>query len=202
MPGDKEVHRDAEESVRHAQWVREHAQMDESGFPEYPDEVARRGSSRGALPNGNPWHPIDAGEKPGRPEWDADTDPAPWRDGESDWPNGPEPAPAEPAAVDGARASPHETQNAVAAPVLGEPTHQPAIVIASTEGDERIGHDIGDLLAASKTLDGKHVVVEVVDGEVYLLGTVPDQSIKSQVEQLASSVRGVAHIHNELDLKQ
>ena len=65
-----------QESVRHAEWVREHPQIDESAFPEYPDELARRGSSRGAVPNGNPWREVDPEEKPGRPEWEADTLPA------------------------------------------------------------------------------------------------------------------------------
>jgi hypothetical protein len=176
MPEENEAHRDDEESVRHAEWVREHPRIDDSGFPEYPDELSRRGASRGAVPNGNPWGPVDPDEKPGRPEWDADTEPGPM----------PSSQPSDPA---------------VAAPPLGEPTHQPAIVSATSEADERIGHDIGDVLATSKTLDGKHVLVEVVDGDVYLHGTVPDQAVRSTVEQLASSVRGVGRVHNELDVR-
>jgi hypothetical protein len=57
---------DGKESVRHATWVREHPRIDDSAFPEYPDEKQRRGSSRGAAPNGNPWRPVVGGEKPGR----------------------------------------------------------------------------------------------------------------------------------------
>src|SRR6185436_8067585 len=49
----------------HAAWVRSHTPIDDSPFPEYPDEKKRRGSSRGALPNGNPWHSELAPEKPG-----------------------------------------------------------------------------------------------------------------------------------------
>jgi osmotically-inducible protein OsmY len=36
---------------------------------------------------------------------------------------------------------------------------------------------------------------------VYLHGTVDDQAVRSEVEQLASSVRGVGQIHNELDVR-
>ena len=157
-----------QESVRHAEWVREHPRMDDSGFPEYPDELARRGSSRGAVPNGNPWCEVDPEEKPGRPEWEADTLPAHLGTG------------------DGAR---------------GNTTHQPAVISASNDADERLGHDIGDVLASSKMLEGKHLLVEVVDGEVFLHGTVDDQAVRSEVERLSSSVRGAKQIHNELDVR-
>jgi hypothetical protein len=165
-------------SVRYAQWVREHPQIDESGFPEYPDEPQRRGASRGAVPNGNPWRPVDDDEKPGRPDWEADTLP-------------------NTVGTDGER-----TENpAPAAPPLGEATHRPAVVRAATQADERIGQDLGDVLATSKMLDGIHILVEVVDGEVYLGGTVADQSVKGEVERLSSSVRGVRQVHNELDVR-
>jgi hypothetical protein len=52
----------------HATWVREHPTIGPSAFPEYPDEIKRRGASRGALPNGNPWRPERADERPG-PRW-------------------------------------------------------------------------------------------------------------------------------------
>jgi len=188
MPEENELPRDDEESVRHAQWVREHPQMDESGFPEYPDELSRRGSSRGAVPNGNPWRPVDPEEKPGRPDWDADTEPAALRTQD------------ERATADGT-SSAEPTERVATPPAHGEPVHQPAIVVAGNEADERIGNDIGDVLAASKALEGKHLLVEIVDGEVFLHGTVADQAVRSEVEQLTSSVRGVGRIHNELDVR-
>ncbi|HMI87195.1 MAG TPA: BON domain-containing protein [Polyangiaceae bacterium] len=169
---------DSQESVRQAQWVREHPQIDESAFPEYPDEPMRRGSSRGAVPNGNPWRPVEPDEKPGRPDWEADTLPASLHT--DDEPTGP--------------VTPE-------APPLGEPTHQPAVINAGNEADERIGRDIGDVLATSKMLDGIHLLVEVVDGDVYLGGTVADQAVRGEVERLSSSVRGVKEIHNELDVR-
>jgi hypothetical protein len=178
MPQEKGTNRDDQESVRHAQWVREHPQIDESGFPEYPDEPLRRGASRGAVPNGNPWRPVEADEKPGRPDWEADT-----------LPNS--------LGTD----TEHRENPAPVTPPLGEPTHRPAVVRATNQADERIGHDVGDVLATSKVLDGIHILVEVVEGEVYLGGTVADQSVKGEVERLSSSVRGVRQIHNELDVR-
>ncbi len=178
MPQGKETTRDSQESERHAQWVREHPRIDESAFPEYPDEPRRRGASRGAVPNGNPWRPVEPNEKPGRPDWDEDTVPAPFRG-------------------DGL-----PTDGTAAQPPLGEPTHQPAIVSASNEADERIGRDVGDVLATSKMLDGIHLLVEVVDGEVSLRGTVADQAVRGEVERLSSSVRGVKQVHNELDVRR
>jgi hypothetical protein len=82
-----------------------------------------------------------------------------------------------------------------------ESTKTPAVVSADTEADERIGRDIGEVLASSKSLEGTHLLVEVIDGEVYLHGTVADQTVRSEVEQLASSVRRAKEIHNELDVR-
>jgi hypothetical protein len=185
MPQDqeKESNRDSEESVRHAEWVREHPSIGESAFPEYPDELSRRGSSRGAVPNGNPWRPVEPDERPGRSESEAQL--------------------ASPVETDPSRAD-TEPRGFVAPaePVSGKPTHRPAVVLAENEADDRLGRDIGEVLASSKALEGTHVLVEVVDGEVYLHGTVADHAVRSEVEQLSSSVRGAKRIYNELDVRQ
>jgi hypothetical protein len=173
--------REPRESVRHAQWVREHPHIGESGFPEYPDEPARRGASRGAVPNGNPWRPVDPDERPGRDEASAEFSPDTLRTGTSH-------APADPTSHGGA---PHP---------VGAPTLRPAVVMAVTEADERVGREIGERLAHSKSLEGRHLIVEVLNGEVYLRGSMPDQATKSEVEQLCSSVSGVERIYNELDV--
>jgi osmotically-inducible protein OsmY len=77
----------------------------------------------------------------------------------------------------------------------------PAVVVADNLADERIGREIGDVLASAKALEGFHVLVEVTDGEVYLSGTVADQTVRSEVERLSSSVRGAKRIHNELEVR-
>jgi hypothetical protein len=182
---EKESNRDSEESVRHAEWVREHPSMGESAFPEYPDELSRRGSSRGAVPNGNPWRPVEADEKPGRSESEAEVA-----------------APSSRTETDLSRAD-TEPRGYVTPPepVSAERTHRPAVVLAENEADDRLGRDIGDVLASSKALEGTHLLVEVVDGDVYLHGTVADQAVRSEVEQLSSSVRGAKRIFNELDVR-
>jgi hypothetical protein len=181
---DNGLDRGSDEAARHAQWVREHPSIEtSSSFPDYPDDPARRGSSRGATPNGNPWRPVDPDEKPGRPAWDADTEPVLTK------PSG-----------DTLRRDGAPRDLSAAQPPLGESLHQPAIVSAENEADERIGRDIGDVLAMSKALDGKHVLVEVEDGEVYLRGTVADDNVRREVERLSSSVRAAKCIHNELDV--
>lgn len=174
--------RDAEESVRHAQWVREHARIEETGFPEYPDEPARRGSSRGAVPNGNPWRPVDPDERPGRAA-----------------PEG---------KLDGERVSaPPDsdclpTQRVPRTPPPTAHDATPAIIAANSEDDERIGREVADVLANAKSLEGTHLLVEIVDGDVQLSGTVADQAVKNEVERLTSTVREVKHIVNQLDVRQ
>jgi hypothetical protein len=179
MPQD-ESDRDEQQSEQHAQWVREHPRIEESGFPEYPDDPSRRGSSRGATPNGNPWRPVDPDERPGRKDLDQDL---------------------------GRISSPPDSDCVPTERVIRTPPpppevdQTPAVVIADSLADERIGRDIGDVLASAKALEGFHVLVEVTDGEVYLSGTVADQTVRSEVERLSSSVRGAKRIHNELEVR-
>jgi len=179
MRHDSATNRVTKESVRQAQWVREHPQIDESGFPEYPDEPSRRGSSRGAVPNGNPWRPVDPDERPGRIESD--------HEGEriSLTPDS-ESAP---------------TQRDPNARPWGAPLHYPAVIVAGNDADERLGNDIDEVLATAKVLEGTHLVVEVVDGDVFLYGTVADKSVKYEVGRLASTVHGAKLIRNELDVR-
>jgi hypothetical protein len=64
-PSHEARHPDGGPTPEHAQWVRDHPSIGSSAFPEYPDDEARRGSSRGALPNGNPWRAESADDVPG-----------------------------------------------------------------------------------------------------------------------------------------
>jgi hypothetical protein len=175
-----ESSRDDQPSEQHAQWVREHPRIEESGFPEYPDDPSRRGSSRGATPNGNPWHPVDPDERPGRKESDQD--------------RGPNSAQPDSDAVPTLRVG-------RTPPPPPEIDQTPAVVIADSLADERIGREIGHVLASAKALEGTHVLVEVTAGEVYLSGTVADQAVRGEVERLTSSVRGAKRIHNDLEVR-
>jgi hypothetical protein len=171
--------REPRASEEHARWVREHPQIEEAAFPEYPDDPKRRGSSRGAMPNGNPWRPVDPDESPGRGEA-SEFCPDTLRTGTA------RPNPQSPAAP------------VPRAP--GSPTLRPAAIMAVSDADARVGHAIGEVLAQSKSLEGMHLIVEVVATDVYLRGVVRDRAVKSEVEQLCSTVSGVGRIHNELDV--
>jgi hypothetical protein len=179
MPQD-ESDREEQQSEQHAQWVREHPRIEESGFPEYPDDPSRRGASRGATPNGNPWRPVDPDERPGRKDMDENV---------------------------GRISSPPDSDCAPTQRVIRTPPPPPevdltpAVVIANSVADERIGRDIGEVLASAKALEGFHVLVEVTDGEVYLSGTVADRAVRGEVERLSSSVPGAKRIHNELEVR-
>jgi hypothetical protein len=179
-----------QDSQRHADWVREHPRIEESGFSEYPDDPQRRGASRGATPNGNPWRPVNPDERPGRVGSHTDVAAAPGAPppadtsvfGQRNSASSPSPASA---LDDDANAPPNPAQ--------------PAVVRANNEADARIGRAVAEILADAKSLEGAHLVVQVVEGEVYLRGTVADQSVKNEAEQLASSVRTVKRIHNMLN---
>jgi hypothetical protein len=166
-------------SRAHAQWVRSHPRIDDSAFPEYPDEKQRRGSSRGALPTGNPWRPVAPGEKPG-PSWARPPDVA--REVTprvaSDLPRlerqvvAPRPAPARVAVTGG----------------------------APTRADRRIAEDIGRRLANSKKLDGKVIEVQVHGEDVFLRGRLPTVEAKLEAGKIASTAKGIARVHNQIRL--
>jgi len=163
-------------SRQHAQWVREHPRIDDSAFPEYPDEKSRRGSSRGALPNGNPWRPESDTERPGPP-----------------WARS-----AEPASVTVRVASqlPRRRRRVVAPPL--EPARVAVTGGAPTPADQRLAVEVENRLAQSKTFDGRCVEVSVHGEDVFLRGRLPTQGAKIEAGLLASSVRRVARVHNQI----
>ena len=64
--------------------------------------------------------------------------------------------------------------------------------------DERIREDLCDRLAYE--LDASEVEINVVDGEVTIVGTVSDRQTKFQIEAIADRVSGVKEIHNQLTI--
>jgi hypothetical protein len=163
-------------SRQHAEWVRTHVPIDDGGFPAYPDEKLRRGASRGALANGNPWRPESDAEKPG-PRWTRD-----------------------PVGRDVKRI-PRTTprRSAIEAPPPpGEPAPVAVTRGAITEAERRIAADVGKQLALSKTFDGTSIEVEVRGNDVSLRGRVPTRNARSEARSLASSVRGVRSVDDQL----
>jgi len=64
--------------------------------------------------------------------------------------------------------------------------------------DDRIREDLCDLLCEHGALDASDVEVQVVAGEVTLVGFVPTRPQKRLAEDLADSVPGVTEVHNQL----
>jgi hypothetical protein len=68
--------------------------------------------------------------------------------------------------------------------------------------DGRILEDVCDLLCEHGALDASSIEVQVVAGEVTLLGFIPTRPQKRLAEDLADSVSGVKEVHNQLRLSQ
>jgi osmotically-inducible protein OsmY len=160
----------------HARWVREHPRIDDSAFPEYPDQKSRRGSSRGALPNGNPWGPESDAERPG-PKWARAAVPAS-------------------ATVRVASQIPNRRRRVEAPP--RELARVAVTGTATTRADRRLASDIETRLAQSKALEGKCIEVSVHGEDAFLRGRLPTLDAKLEAGILASSVRGVARVHNQI----
>jgi hypothetical protein len=165
-------------SRAHSHWVRAHPRIDDSAFPEYPDEKPRRGASRGALPNGNPWQPEDPDEKPGPP-----------------WARSSEPAAS--SVSRGARTTREPRSRRVVAP----PRVATRVAVAGsapTRADRRIAEDIETRLAQSKKLEGCTIEVHVHGEDVFLRGSLPTLAAKIEAGLIASTARGVARVHNQI----
>jgi len=68
--------------------------------------------------------------------------------------------------------------------------------------DERIREEINDQLMRHRWADSSEVDVQVKDGEVTLMGTVPDRRTKREVEDVAECVLGVQEVQNLLRLRR
>jgi len=167
-----------EASRAHAAWVQEHPRIGNSAFPEYPDEKTRRGASRGALPNGNPWYPESDAEVPG-PRWARSSEPA-------------------------ASASPRPVENRRSRKVVAPPSAASRVAVigdSPTRADRRIAEDIEQRLAQSKKLDGRCVEIHVHGEDVFLRGRLPTMEAKVEAGMIASTARGVARVHNQIRLQ-
>jgi len=164
-------------SRAHAAWVRQHPRIDDSAFPEYPDEKTRRGASRGALPNGNPWYPESDAELPG-PRWSRRSEPAP-------------------------SASPRPGETRRSRKVVAPPSAASRVSViggAPTHAERRIAEDIEQRLAQSKKLDGRCVEIHVHGEDVFLRGRLPTLEAKVEAGMIASTIRGVMRVHNQIRL--
>jgi hypothetical protein len=166
----------------HSEWVRAHPRIDDSAFPEYPDEKSRRGASRGALPNGNPWYPERGDEVPG-PRWARPSEPVPG---------------AARRTVRVASQLPNLPRRVEAPPT--EPARVAVTGDAPTRADRELAEEVASRLSYSKSFDGKTLEVHVHGEDVFLRGRLPTLQAKVEAGLIASSVRRVTRVHNQIRL--
>lgn len=68
--------------------------------------------------------------------------------------------------------------------------------------DDRIREDINDRLTDDRDVDATDIEVTVQSREVTLSGTVSDRYAKRRAEDVAESVSGIAHVQNNLRVRQ
>lgn len=66
--------------------------------------------------------------------------------------------------------------------------------------DERIREDVYDRLCGRTGADASDVSVEVCEGEVALIGSVPEQEDARRITELAARVPGVKGVINRLEV--
>lgn len=69
-----------------------------------------------------------------------------------------------------------------------------------TRNDQRIREDVCDRLTNADRIDASEVMVEVKDGVVTLLGTVPHRAMKHWIEDIAAETSGVKDVENKLNV--
>lgn len=161
---------------RHAQWVREHPRIEASPFPSYPDEPSRRGASRGALPNGNPW----------RSELE-EPDSSPWS------------RPRDFRMPVLSPSAPDAEPRVVHAPP-SEPAPVATIAPNLDQSGRRMASDIEKWLSNSTMLEGSEIEIDVRGSTAILHGRVATLDARREAEMIASSVRGVAEVVNRISV--
>jgi hypothetical protein len=68
--------------------------------------------------------------------------------------------------------------------------------------DDRIVHDLRELLDHAMDLDASEVEVRVQNAEVRLSGSVPEPRMKFLIEQFADHVRGVVEVSNHIAVRR
>jgi hypothetical protein len=68
--------------------------------------------------------------------------------------------------------------------------------------DERILEDVSDRLTEDAHVDARTIEVRVEDGEITLDGTVGSRWEKRHAEDIAEAVSGVAHVQNNLRVRE
>lgn len=74
------------------------------------------------------------------------------------------------------------------------------MVVRAKRLDAEIERDVKDTLYADLRIISENIDVQVLEGKVYLRGTVPDESQKSLARALANRIKGAREVVNLLDI--
>lgn len=67
--------------------------------------------------------------------------------------------------------------------------------------DRELGTAVKEILRNSRYLDSKDISVEVDDGRVTLMGTVPSELDRNYALEVVELINGVREVHSELIVK-
>jgi hypothetical protein len=68
--------------------------------------------------------------------------------------------------------------------------------------DDRLKEIICERLTADPNVDASDLEIEVKNGEVTLIGSVSDKSMKRQAEDVVESVTGITHVENKIRINK
>ena len=74
-------------------------------------------------------------------------------------------------------------------------------VVEDGARDERLRHEVQSLLEQHQMVDATRISVQVVNGEVHLLGTADNRFIRERAETLANEVEGVTSVVNKVSVQ-
>jgi hyperosmotically inducible protein len=88
-----------------------------------------------------------------------------------------------------------------AAENAGKRVEEAAGVAADKVADAAITASVNAALARDPSLSAVRIDVDTVNGTVSLKGSAPDQAARSRATELASAVKGVTNVDNQLEVR-
>lgn len=74
-------------------------------------------------------------------------------------------------------------------------------IVQDPKRDERIAYDVRSRLEHHDMIDASRVTIQVVNGDVTMIGTADNRFIRHRAEELASEVEGVQKIVNKISVQ-
>ena len=74
-------------------------------------------------------------------------------------------------------------------------------IVQDPKRDERIAYDVRSRLEHHDMIDASRVTIQVVNGDVTMIGTADNRFIRHRAEELASEVEGVQKVVNKISVQ-